>query len=60
MLVTLRFQSQSFEHVNTFSISINKDLLWARKYRYVENEGKRQNHIKNIDENHPILPIDPF
>ena len=59
--MTVRFQSQSFEHVYIFSISINKDLLWALKYRYVENEGERQNQIENMkDENQPILPINPI
>ena len=56
--MTVRFQSQSFEHVYIFSISINKDLLWALKYRYVENEGERQNQIEKVkDENQLILSI---
>ena len=56
--MTVRFQSQLFENVYIFSISINKDLLWALKYRYVENEGERQNQIEKVkDENQLILSI---
>ena len=41
--------------------SINKDLLWAQRYRNFENEVERQNPFENsTDKNHSILPINLF